>query len=66
MKAPNATPASGTSLSGLPFTLKVPPAKSRSSGLASSMWAAMARALSMTCSVAIQMAVPPTASDRDP
>ena len=53
MNAAKAIPASGTSASGVPLTLKTPPENSRSSSLASSWWAAMARALSITFSVAM-------------
>ena len=66
VKAANAMPWMGIALSGDPLTEKVPLANSRSSSDTSSWWAAMVRALSITLSVAMATAVPPTASDRDP
>ena len=66
VKAANASAWIAISLSGLPVTRKVPSANSRSSSLTSSWCAAKVRALSITLSAAITMAVPPTASDRDP
>ncbi len=66
MNASNAIPASGIVLSGEPFTENAPPENSRSSALASSWWAAISFALSMTLSHAIAIATPPTGSDREP
>ena len=50
----------------VPFTLNLPPANSRSSTLASSRWAAIGLAFSMTLSAARTTASPPITSDRDP
>ena len=66
VKAAKASAWIAISLSGLPATRNMPSANSRSSSLTSSWWAASARALSITLSAASTMAVPPTASDRDP
>ncbi len=55
-----------STLSGEPFTLNVPPTNSRSSSVASSWWAAILRALSITLSQAMAIATPPTTSDREP
>ncbi len=66
MKASKAMAASGIVLSGDPLTLNAPPAYSRSSALASSWWAAIWAALSMTLSQAMAMATPPTGSEREP
>jgi hypothetical protein len=66
VNASNAMAASGIALSGEPFTVKLPPANSRSSSLASSWWAAIFFALSITLSHASAMATPPTGSEREP
>ena len=52
--------------SGEPLTVNFPPPNSTSSSLASSRWAAMRLAFSMTLPVALWMATPPTTSDREP
>ena len=66
VNAPNARAWIESSLSGLPATRKTPSLNSRSSSATSSWWAASVRALSTTWSAAMTIAVPPTASDRDP
>ena len=66
VNASNATAASGIEWSGEPRTVNEPCSNSRSSSAASIWWAAMARALSSTLSSAIEMATPPTASEREP
>ena len=66
MNASNAIAASGMLRSGEPFTLNAPPANSRSSSFASSWWAAIFFALSITLSHAIAIATPPTGSEREP
>ena len=50
----------------VPRTLKRPPAKSTSSTLASSRWAAIGLAFSITLSTACTMASPPITSEREP
>ena len=66
VKAAKAMAASGSDLSGVPDTVNVPSRNSRSSSLASSWWAAIVRALSITRSHAMSIATPPTASEREP
>ena len=66
LNASKAMAARGRARSGVPRTLKVPAWYSRSSVLASSWWAAIWAALSITLSHAMAMATPPTDSDRDP
>ena len=60
-----ATSAMPTPLS-VPLTLNRPAVNSRSSSDASSMWAAIGLAFSTTFSAALTMAMPPTASEREP
>jgi hypothetical protein len=52
--------------SGEPLTENLPLVHSRSSGLASSRWAARRRALSRTFREAIAVAAPETGVDREP
>ena len=66
MKAANATSPMATDEPGAPLTENEPPLNSRSSSLASSMCAAIFFAFSTTFSVALTMAMPPTASEREP
>src|SRR5437773_989190 len=53
-------------LSGEPFTVQVPPAKSRSCSLASSRCAAIFRPFSLILSRHLTMALPPTHAERLP
>ena len=66
VKASKATAWMAMERLGVPRTWNDPPTSSRSSSDASIWWAAMARALPMTFSVACHTATPPTARDRDP
>ena len=50
----------------VPLTENLPPPHSRSPASASSRWAAIGRAFSITFCAALTTAMPPTTSDRDP
>ena len=66
VNASKAIVARASPLSGEPRTENLPPEKSRSSSATSRRCAAIRRAFSITRSVAIAMAVPPTESEREP
>ena len=66
MNVANATSPIATDEPGEPFTENEPFSNSRSSSLASSRCAAILLAFSTTFSAALTIAMPPTASEREP